>query len=93
MPHQAIQTADSWPVADDPLEAALAWVTGALLVNDVAPSTTFFALDPRSQLLAIEAIRTTARAAIATTGLPRDELVEATLSAVRTWMLTDPILD
>lgn len=68
-----------------PFDRAAIWVECAISDNEIGASVAFVSLDARSQFLAIEALRTTARAAIDAADVDCGVLVTATTGAMRRW--------
>jgi hypothetical protein len=82
-----------WPddAMETGLDAALPWVSDALLNGEVDASLDFFALDPCAQFLAVQALRTVARAALRTGAVDDATLVTATTARIRGWLLPNEL--
>lgn len=82
------RTADGSAVRDVWPDTSLTWVVGALLDDHTERSAEFFDLDPRSQFLAVDVLRTLTRAALDVGQLDDQKFLAVTIDAFRDWLAT-----
>ena len=85
---ETFRVADESAVRDVWPDTSLAWVVGALLDDHTERTAEFFDLDPRSQFLAVDVLRTLTRAALDVGQIDDQKFVAVTIGTFRDWLAT-----
>ena len=68
------------------LDEALQWLQGAVLAGEAEPTIAFFDLSPQAQVLAVDALRSSARGAISAGGLDAPSVIDTVSDSHRRWL-------
>jgi hypothetical protein len=74
------------PDEDPAVDNAIRWVVDALLEGEIEQTAAFFRLEPSSQIVALQCLRTSARAALTLAELDQVEFVAAVAGSHRRWL-------
>ena len=85
---ERIRAADESAVREVWPDTSLTWVVGALLDDHSERSAEFFDLDPRSQYLAVDVLRTLTRAALDAAQVDGQKVAAVTIGAFQDWLAT-----